>query len=55
VVGVPAALHFGDLQPHAALRGEFEGVRKQVLENLLQTLGIGGEAASEIRIEADLE
>src|SRR5262249_31799831 len=51
----PAVLHFGDAQPYAALRGEFESVRKQVLENLLQALGIGGQAASEIGIEVDLE
>src|SRR5262249_185736 len=51
----PAALHLGNAQAHAALRGELERVRKQVLENLLQALGIGGEAASEIGIETDIE
>src|SRR4029450_4816861 len=55
VGGAPAALDLGHTQPHAALRGEFERVRKQVLQNLLQALGIGGDAAPEIGIDTDLE
>ena len=55
MLGAPAALHLGNAQAHAPLRGELERVRKQVLENLLQALGIGGEAASEIGIETDIE
>ena len=40
-----------DVEPHAALLGEFEGVRQQVLEHLLQALGVGDDAAAEIGID----
>ena len=36
VSGAPAAERRGDIEPDAALSGEFEGVRQQVLEHLLQ-------------------
>ena len=42
-------------QPHAALFGELEGVRQQVLEHLLQALGIGRDAAPEMRVDLDVE
>jgi hypothetical protein len=32
-------------EPHAALLGELEGVGQQILEHLLQPLGVGGHAA----------
>ena len=51
----PAALDRRNAQAHAALGGELEGVREQVLEHLLQALGVGGDAASEIGVEIDLE
>ena len=51
----PAALRGRDAEPHAALRGELERVRQQVLQHLLQALGVGGDAAAEIGIEVDLE
>ena len=35
--------------------GELEGVRQQVLEHLLQALGVGDDAAAEMRIELDVE
>ena len=35
--------------------GELEGVGEQVLENLLQALGVGDDAAGEMRIEIDVE
>ena len=37
------------------MRGELEGVREQVLQHLLQALGIGDDAAAEVRIELDVE
>ena len=40
------------LQPHAALLGELEGVREQVLEHLLQALRVGDDAAAEVGIDA---
>ena len=43
------------LSLYAALGGEFEGVRQQVLEHLLQALGVGDDAASEIGIDMDVE
>jgi len=55
VPGAPAALDLRNAQPHAAFRGELERVRQQVLENLLQALGVGVDAASEIGVETDLE
>ena len=51
----PAAQRRRDLETHAALLGELEGVRQQVLQNLLQALGIGHDAAVEVRIELDVE
>ena len=45
----------GHVEAHAALRGELERVRQQVLEHLLQALGVGDDAAAEIGIEMDLE
>ena len=55
VSGAPTAERSGDIEPYAALSGEFEGVRQQVLEHLLQTLGVGDDAASEIGIDMDVE
>ena len=42
-------------QAHAAALGELEGVREQVLEHLLQTLGVGHQGAAERRVEIDVE
>ena len=39
------------LELHTALLREFEGVREQVLQDLLQPLRIGDDAAPEIRVE----
>ena len=55
VLRAPAALRAGDVEPHAALRGELEGVGQQVLEHLLQALRVGRDGASQIGIEIDLE
>ena len=42
-------------QAHAALLGELEGVGEQVLQHLLQALGVGDDAAAEVRIGVHLE
>ena len=55
MVLAPSALGDRDGEPHAALLGELEGVRQQVLEHLLQTLRVGDQAAREVRIGVDLE
>ena len=55
VVGAPAADRGRDLEPHAALLGELERVRQQVLQHLLQALGVGDDAAAELRIDLDVE
>ena len=55
MIRVPAADRGRHIEPHAALRGELERVRQQVLEHLLQPLGVGDDAAAEIGIEMNLE
>src|SRR5262249_45234315 len=40
---------------HTALGGELERVREQVLEHLLETFRIGGDAAPQVRVKVDLE
>ena len=55
MLGAPAADGGRDRQPHAALLGELEGVRQQVLQHLLQALGVGRDAAAEMRIDLDVE
>ena len=55
MLGAPAADHGRHLEPDAALLGELEGVGQQVLEHLLQTLGVGVDAAAEMRIDLDVE
>ena len=42
-------------QAHAALFGELEGVGQQVLEHLLQALGVGDQAARQVRIGVHFE
>src|SRR5579862_1775128 len=55
VLRAPAAHRRSDVKSNAALRGKFERVRQQVLENLLQPLGVGRDGAPEVRIDMDLE
>ena len=55
MLGAPAAERGRDVEPHAAVLGELEGVRQQVLEHLLQALGIGDDAAPEMRIDLHIE
>ena len=43
------------VEAHAAVLGELEGVREQVLEHLLQALLIGEERAPELRVELHVE
>ena len=51
----PAARRRRHGQPDAALRGELERIGQQIFQHLLQALGIGGDGASEIRIEMNVE
>src|SRR5262249_42788530 len=51
----PAAGRGGDLEMDAAAGGKLECIRQQVLEHLLQALGVGDEAAPKCRIEIDVE
>ncbi len=55
MLGTPAADGGRRGQPHAALLGELEGVGQQVLEHLLQPLGVGGHAARQMLVDLDLE
>src|SRR5208282_972383 len=51
----PTARRHGHVEANAALRRELEGIRKEVLEHLLQALGVGCDAAPEVRIDMNLE
>ena len=53
--GAPAAGHLGDTELDAALIGELEGIRQQVLQHLLQAFRVGRDAAVEGGIELHLE
>ena len=55
VLGAPAADGGRHVQPHAALGGELERVRQQVLQHLLQPLGVGDHAAGEVLVDLDVE
>ena len=55
VIRPPAADRAGDLQAHFAFGGELEGVGEQVLQDLLQALGVGDDAAWQVRIDVDPE
>ena len=51
--GAPAADSGRYAQAHATFGGELEGVGQQVLQDLLQALGVGDDAAREIGIDID--
>jgi hypothetical protein len=55
MVRAPSAAGTDTEEPHAALLGEFEGVGQQVLEHLLQTLGVGDQAAARCGSDIDIE
>src|SRR5262249_12809650 len=55
VLRIPPTLGGEYAQAHAAALGELERIRQQVLENLLQALGIGEEGSFDARIDRDLE
>ena len=55
VPGRPAFAGRKDLEVHPAALGELEGVRQQVLEHLLQPLGVGEDAAAETGINLQVE
>ena len=46
MLGAPAADGGGDTEADAALLGELERIREQVLQHLLQPLGVGDDAAA---------
>src|SRR5437868_5462442 len=54
-VGIPAAGRRMHIEPDAALFGEFKGIRQEILEYLLQALGIGRDGAAEMRIDLYVE
>src|SRR5258708_20666264 len=45
----------GDAHIHAPVLGELEGVREQVLDHLLQALGIGVDRAGQVVVEREAE
>src|SRR5579871_2516325 len=51
----PAGGHWGNNQADAAALRKLEGVRKQVLEHLLQALGVRHDGAIELRIDLHIE
>src|SRR5260221_539312 len=55
VLGAPSAQRRRHRQPDAAFGGELEGIRQQVLQHLLQALGVGHHAAGEVLVDADVE
>ncbi len=55
MIRAPAADRRVDVQLDAALLGEFEGVRQQVFQYLLQALCIGYHAAVKLRVELHVE
>src|SRR3546814_10140260 len=55
MIGAPSLLHAAHAQSHAALRGEFEGVGKEVQHHLLQPLLVGADRGRQPGIEIDLE
>ena len=55
MVLAPAVFRDRDGEAHASLLGELERIREQVLEHLLEALGVRNEAARKIRIGLHLE
>ena len=55
VLRAPAPDRGGDVEPHAAVLGELEGVGQQILEHLLQALGVGRDSAPEVLVDLDVE
>ncbi len=50
VLVAPTVVGDADRKAHAALLGEFEGVREQILEHLLETLRVGDDTAHQVGI-----
>ena len=53
-VGVQPEVARATRMSHAAVLGELDRVRKQILQNLLEPLGVGGDAA-QVAVDRDLE
>ena len=52
---IPPGRCCGDAQAHAALFGELERIGQQILQDLLEPLGIGDNAAPKILVDGDVE
>ena len=55
MIGAPAGFGAEDTQLDAALLGELEGVGQEVLQDLLQPLGVGDDGVAKVRIDLDFE
>src|SRR4051794_857149 len=55
MIGVPAIIYRGNLEPHTALLREFEGIRKKVLEHLLDALRIGRNTPAKAWVDLHVE
>ena len=55
VLGTPAAGGEPDVQIHVPALGEFEGVRQQIPEHLLQPLHVGGHGPGKLVVECDAQ
>jgi hypothetical protein len=55
VIRVPAELRASNVQPNSALLSEFQSVREQVLQHLLQALIVGRHYLRKGIIEIDVE
>src|SRR6185312_7840983 len=51
MIAAPASHGGGDFQLDAAFRRKLESVGEEVFQNLLQTFGVGDDAAPEVRID----
>ena len=55
MIFAPSSVGHRNGKPHRTVLGELERIRQQILEHLLQTLGVRHQAASEMRIGLHLE
>ncbi len=55
VIRAPASYGSRNIQPYAAFRRELERVRQQILQHLLQALGVRHHAPGQIGVDVDIE
>ena len=55
MIVAPSAAGIEDREPDAALLGELERIGEQILEHLLEALGVGDQAAAQMRVGVQLE